>query len=191
MNPLDTLAQPDPTATIIKRGELCVQFTMHRNLSHAKEGVGLSLSIKTHRVVEEFMRQMAGDNQPMEVKTSQGRYWVGLTPERPLLAYRFQEKIPCVEADDADVGCYSFDHLGYPLSVVNDRFRKPFLNLSFLRLVGISEGAGITFGIKGVYSYDSLKTISDDLATASRRFYTRYLKPVDLTVMVSTQEMNT
>lgn len=189
MNHMDEIVSTDQAATIIKRGELCICFTMHRNLLHARDGVGLTLSVKTHPSVEEFMRQQSPDSPPIEVKAA-GRHWVSLDKEHPLLAYRMAEKIPFVESDD-DTGCFSLDYLGNPLIITDDRHRKPLLNLSFLRLVGISEGAGVTFGIKGVQSLDSLKETRDNLSTACRRFYGRYLKPVDLTVMVSTQELNT
>lgn len=179
------------TGTIIKRGETVIQFTLHRNQSHSKDGVGLFMSVKTVPAVEDFMRQLSVGLEPVEVKAA-GRYWIALDKDHPLTCYRLSEKIPIEQADDngAD-NPFGFDYIGSPLLIPSDHYRKPILNLSFLRLVGISEGAGVSFGIKGVQSLDSLHQIQEDMSTACRKFYVRYLKPIDLTVMVSTQEIGT
>jgi hypothetical protein len=61
--------------------------------------------------------------------------------------------------------------------------------MSFLRLAGTSEGNGVTFGVKGVYSLESLRNLRDKISASARQLYIEYLRPVDLTVTVSTQEM--
>lgn len=184
------------TGEVIKRGETCVIFTIHRNQLHSKEGVGMFLSVKTHPAVEDFMRTLStypgGQSEPLIVDASTvGRHWVPIGGA-PLVAYQFVEKLDNYDAmlDDGDGRSYTMNHLGQPLLISDPDARRPLINLSFLRLRGVSEGGGVTFGIHGVHSLDQLRTMRDQLSGAVRKFYTKYLKPVDLSVICSTQELS-
>jgi len=61
------------------------------------------------------------------------------------------------------------------------------LNLSFLRLVGISEPEGVSFLIKSVHSRSGLKKLVDLIQTAQNMFYQDYIKTVEYTVTTATQ----
>lgn len=183
MDPVPTTEVVDAkeTVTIIKGGETCVQFTLRRN------PVGLSMAVKTHHLVEEFVRMLAGQEPQVQDVTTVGRYWTAIGG-KPLMAYRLVEKIPPA-ARDAESGAYSLDHLGHPMRHRSDETGLITLNLSWLRLVGTSEGSGVTFGIRGVQTTEDLIETRDQLAQAVRRFYVRYMKPIDLIAQISTQQI--
>jgi len=65
---------------------------------------------------------------------------------------------------------------------------KPGVNLSFLRIVGISEGAGVTFSVRGVHSYEALTKMREKIGEAYRTLYRAYMKPIQMDIIVSTQE---
>ena len=65
---------------------------------------------------------------------------------------------------------------------------KRNINLSFLRLVGISEGAGVTFAVRGVHTYEALTQMRESLGEAYKRFYRTYMKPICMSITVSTSE---
>lgn len=183
-------------ANILKRGENVLAFSLHRS------PVGISMTVKAHNAIEEFMRKNSGAEIQTVKVASVGRYWEAKGKE-PLTAYRLVEKL---QPDPQDNVRWSLEHgLGDPLIIVPQRddgelrrdgpptglltLKGGTVNLSFLRLVGISEGAGVSFGIKGVQSLEALQDTKDRIGTAFRAFYVQYLKPVDLTVNISTQVM--
>ncbi len=158
-------------ATVIKRGETCVQVTLHRDHK------GLMVQVKAHKAVEDFMR--TASNGEVQRVDAAGRGWRELAGEKPLEFYHFTK--PATERDGFTLG-----NIGKPL--VETDASLP-VNLSFLRLRGISEGAGVRFTIPGVFGADIARATRDRIATAARRFYQDYLRPMDLTVTVSTQEI--
>lgn len=179
-------APQDQVAQIIKRGEICIQTTLHRGMS------GLSVSVKVHPLVEEFMRSL-GSGEVHNVKLF-GRHWAPVGAAEELNVYHLQTNPGRLVSDDGTV--FRIDKPGQPFTMgpeSNDGSLTaglPNLNLSFLRLVGASDGAGVTFSVKGVYEIDGVRRLRDQIAAASRRFYVAYLKPVDMSVMVSTQELS-
>lgn len=175
----------DTSSVIIKRGEQYGAFTLHRSPA------GLTMSIHVHPIVEEFVQGLTGtEATQVDVKTL-GRYWRPLREDIPLMVWR-TEKLPHSEYEE-DSTRFTLDKPGDPLLAdyadpLTGRTAK-MVNLSFLRLVGISEARGVTFSIKGVYSYEVLKEMDRNLTAALRKFYNRYLKPIDLSIMVHTQEL--
>jgi hypothetical protein len=63
---------------------------------------------------------------------------------------------------------------------------RPVVNVSFLRLVGISSG--LEFELPGVHSVSYLRSFRDLAGSAVKRLYVDYLLPIDLTLQVNTQE---
>ena len=159
------------SVNIIKRGETCIQISLHRT------PMGVTLNSKCHKGVEEFMRGL-GTGRKVDVDTV-GRYWRAVPAEATLQAYDLTQSI----GREDEGSKFRLDHLGHPLIEDNGS-----VNLSFLRLVGISDGAGISFGIKGVYSLSHLRNIQNQLGRCAREFYVSYMQPCDLTVSVSTGE---
>ena len=173
----------ESVATVTKRGETVIQTTLHRGVpggGEDKARFGLTVSVKTHRNVEEFARAM-GTGEASDVVLI-GRYWrpVG---EQPLMVY--DSSFIASETLKTDEGrAFRFDRVGQPL-IADDGT----INISFLRLVGVSEGAGVTFRVEGIFSVENLRFTRDVISSACRRFYIQYMRPVDLTVQISTQEI--
>jgi hypothetical protein len=145
-----------------------MQITLHRS------AIGLSVHVKTHPAIEDFMRSL-GDGlvKPVEIY---GKSWISMPgSERSLEIYNMDRSLP--------YDMYRLDIAGRPME------QEGQLNMSFLRLAGTSEGNGVTFGVKGVYSLESLRNLRDKISASARQLYIEYLRPVDLTVTVSTQEM--
>lgn len=158
---------------IVKSGENCVQITLERS------GLGLTITVKANARLEEFMRLNSEGNQ-VDLKLF-SRAWIPVN-DRPLLAYQGQTKFGSATSEDGT--SYNPDALGHPILMPNGQ-----INLSFLRLVGISEGAGVAFAIKGVYSLEMARQLRDKLGMAAKRFYIDYIRPVDVSVTISTQDL--
>ena len=151
----------------VTKGGVCrILVTLHR--TH----LGVTVNVKTHPDVEEFMRALG--NGESNLVGAYGRYWKPL--ERPLYVYSMNEHL-------ASSDLYDLNSIGLPLEM------NAKINLSFLRLVGVSEGAGVSFSLRGVYSRDGLQSLLHAITTTGKQFYIDYIKPVHLTVMVSTQEL--
>lgn len=163
-------------ADVMKRGETVISITLSRGRS------GLSVTVKAHPQVEEFAQSFSS-GEHTDVRTF-GRYWTPLREADRLWVYSYYQ--PLLEANGKPDSRVSYT-LNKPGGLL---FEDEVANISFLRLVGVSEGAGVSFNVKGVYSLDLLRQIRDRVMEASKQFYVTYLKPVDLTVMVSTQEFN-
>ena len=169
----------DETVEVIKGGVMCIQIGVKRGVAFSAKdkSVGLTISVKTVKAVEDFMRSL-GSGRIVDVSTV-GIYWRSLTSQ-PLQAYEYSTTIPPTGKYDRQE--FRIDQLGYPL--IGD---QGIVNLSFLRLIGVSEGAGVSFGLKGVYSLDGLRDLRDRLGAHAKRFYIDYIRPVDLSVQVTVQ----
>lgn len=174
-------------AAVVKRGETCVITTLSRS------ALGLSLRVKAHAAVELFMRGLAPpDSPPVEVSLAD-RYWVPQKAAQPLLAYRLGAPMPAIINPMTGSPLFNLDRLSRPIlddidSEGRSRGDVP-VNLSFLRLIGISEGPGVVFNVRGVYSLDALRAMQDKISYAQQQFYINYIRPVNLSVIVSTQEV--
>lgn len=174
---------------IIKRGELCMQVNLKRNT------VGLFVNIKVHPGIEEFARNLGtGDTQ--DVRTL-GRYWTPTkqpASENGLTVYNMGSNPGTVTGANGIM--FNLDRPGNPLvsnsgvPIPNNRNSQeyPLINLSFLRLQGISDGAGVNFHVRGVYTSDAVKLLAAQVKDALQAFYVTYLKPIDMDVLVMTQE---
>lgn len=169
---------------LIKRGETCIMTSFTRS-SYVNSKVGLTLTVKTHPNVEDMMRGM-GTATPIDVSTL-GRHWVQKGKD-PLLVYDLTVA-ECMGGLGNAPHLYRLDRPGYPMWDFDQGLRYNVINMSFLRLVGISEGSGVSFGVRGVISYDHVKQVAAAVENASRAFYMSYMKPIDVTVVVSTQEV--
>jgi hypothetical protein len=164
------------SVSVIKRGETCIETVFHRSFE------GLVVDVKVHPGVEAFFRHQAhGETTPVIVS---GRHWATAS-DKPFLAYAYQP-LELLRSDD---GHYiTLEKLGQSL-IINKERDESYVNLSFLRLVGASEGAGVRFTIAGVYSDKFLRQQRDWIGAAQKKFYIEYLRPIDLRVTISTAEM--
>ena len=179
------MEQVDESAILNKGGEIVVEIRFRRNAS------GLMIGARTVPAIEDFMRGL-GDGSAVDVRAA-GRLWVPLCGDT-LMAYAMTTGFPGENSHE-----FELTQLGKP--IINNYNSKDggllslplhagsTANLSFLRLVGISEGEGVTFGVKGVYSLDFIRSMRDQVLDACRKFYVTYLKPIDFCVQISTQEI--
>lgn len=201
----------DATVTLIKGGETCIQVILHRSTA------GLTINVRAHPAVEDFVRSM-GTGDVTDIRLM-GRHWVPAdgkvngnkrnpTGEQgPLLIYNLAINPGIMGLEDGTA--FRIDKPGWQL---NDPVEDPadggngrralqidpytmkyktVTNLSFIRLVGISEGAGVKFGIDGVFTTDGVQTLADRIKASSRRFYIQYMKSITEVVTVSRQEIPT
>lgn len=70
---------------------------------------------------------------------------------------------------------------------VGSNDRPVIMNLSFLRLCGVSDMDGVAFTIKGVWERGSIDALADKIDRTCNRFYREFLKPYRVIVTCSTQ----
>lgn len=172
-------------ATIVKRGEIVIQALLSRTWE------GLSVSVKVHPRVEDFFRKLHPQGAAGEDVRNYGRYWTPLKKDTILRVYTLGQAIPALQYGPG--GTMRLDLPGNQLqlqqpSPVTGRAEN-ILNLSFIRLMGASEGSGITFHVSGVYTTDAVKEIRDAIGRAGQAFYREYMTPIDLDVQISTQDI--
>lgn len=158
---------------LMKKGEVMISITVSRN------GRGMKFAFKTHPSVEALFREWgAGGSAPI---TKWGRGWHS---KEVLTAY---EMLNATDIHTTPSGVlYSLNRIGRDMW----EERTPgvqHLNMSFLRLVGSSEGAGLNFSVEGMFSRDTIQRTADAILAASRHLYVSYLQEVDVTVRVSTE----
>lgn len=169
------------TATLMKRGEICIQTTLSRTY------LGLTLNVKVHPRVEEFIRGL-GTGTPEDAKRY-GRYWSSVDKDKVLTVYDLTQTLGSVPIGGGNY--FRLDRIAQPLFESGEgNPNHGSVNLSFLRLVGASEGSGVSFRVNGVHTLDAIRQMRDKIGEAAQSFYINYLKPVNLDVQISTQEFS-
>lgn len=170
---------------IIKRGETSLTMSLNRGPS------GLVIAVKVHPVVEAFIRGL-GDGGSSDVKAS-GPYWRPVGSGGPILIHNLALDAP--GQIQLESGEYAYiNKPGQPILDphgavdINTGKHRPGINLSFLRIAGVSEGAGVTFSVRGVHSYEALTKMREKIGEAYRGLYRAYMKPIQMDIVVSTQE---
>jgi hypothetical protein len=150
---------------------------------------GLIVKVWADPKVEEFIRSLSVDT-PVDLKVL-GRYWSALPEAPPLMVYRVADLTLMSGVLGSGDCTYRLDQPGQALSVIDhgtlSGIPRTVINMGFLRLVGISQGNGITFKVSGVYPSDHLRSMRDAIGAASRSFYITYMKPMKLRVVLSTE----
>lgn len=162
-------------AEVVKGDVIRIQTGIYRS---PKFPSGIMINVKAVKGVESFM-EMLGSGRQIDVDVS-GRHWRALQSET-LKVYELNTPLGTDNGKEVD---FQLDRVGYPL-IDGDGI----VNLSFLRLVGISDGAGVSFGLKGVFSLGELRDTRDKIARMQRQFYINYMRPVDLSIQISTGEL--
>lgn len=160
--------------SLSKRGELCISSTIQRSRRHQ----GLLVRVKTVPQVEGLFRDWTVGEEGSEIQSvsAYGRHW------RPvdgadLRVYPLRPNPGVIQGEDV---LFRLDAPGMPL--VDGKT----INLSFLRIVGISEGPGVEFVVKGVASTDLIETLGKKIQAAQKALYLMYLRPVTLSLSVFT-----
>lgn len=143
----------------------------------ARRRDGLKLTVRTDEEVEEFFRHWGGGAQ--RGVAGLGRSWRTLGDGNlPLRAY----ELPKNFGEQRDPS-YTLANLGTELMANGS------VNISFLRLVGISKPEGISFTVDSVVSLSGLENIGNRINTACGRFYGEYIKPAEIDVVVSARKV--
>lgn len=162
-------------STVAKRGEQIFSLSFRRTDGRVK------VIVKAHEVIENLMRSW-GSGERGAVVDFGGRNWISPTP---LEVWDLSPKMAVV-LPYAD-GYYTLNDPGGELFVLEHGVRGTnAVNISFLRIVGVSEG--IEFEVPGVHSLSFLKETQNRVNGAVKRLYTDFLLPVDLTLQINTQE---
>jgi hypothetical protein len=114
-----------------------------------------------------------------------GRDWV--QANEPLLIYQTLQTTGIVQVNAGLA--YTIDKPGQPL-LQKLPGGGELVNISFLRIVGISDAttAGKRFEIKGMHSLDFLRDLLTKINRCVSHFYLQYLIPVDMTIVLQSQE---
>lgn len=161
-------------ASLDKQNEHLVNITLHRSRK------GLSMTIRAIPAIEDLMREWGtGERQPV---LAHGRNWIA--PEGSVLeVWQLSQAIGPLPYDG---GVYSIERPGQLLIVegvsLDGRSTSEVINLSFLRLVGLSEG--VTFKIAGVYTPDWLEEVGTKIKKATSRFWRTYMKDATIDVQL-------
>ena len=160
-------------ATLEKHGDTVIRTEL------AWTTQGLLVKVRAHQDVEDFMRSL-GTGELTEPKATGHRYW---EPQKgsELLCYDLSTNLGILTTEAGAV--YRFDRVGYPLLEQTD-YKGEVINLSFLRLAGISSVSGVTFRIKGIYSLEARNRMRELLGMAQRRFYFSFMKPTRAVVNI-------
>jgi hypothetical protein len=166
---------------VTKSGERWLEFSMW----HGKEG--LEMFVRAHPRVEEWARSLGdGTLEPVE---SYGRDWTPVKDQftgatRPLEVYMISGNwVP--EAGTS----YDILSVARPIELSNVAKKSYVTNLAFLRLKGISDPTGLTFGVKTVINYPLMKQLKNRIGENFRQLCLDYIMPVRLVLTVSSQEI--
>lgn len=150
---------------------------------------GLIVTIWARTEVEDFMRSL-GSGEMLDVQVLE-RYWQPAGTEKQskkLYVYDLAQDLgPLASGDGLSP---RLDLPGQPLMGEKEKYNTHTLNISFLRLVGISEPGGVSFAVSGVYSREAIDRLGELIKRATQHFYREFLKPYKLVVGVYTMPMS-
>jgi hypothetical protein len=166
---------------VVKSGITCATVQFRRSQG------GLSVTVKVTPEIEALMKSWgSGESSPV---TDYGRQWVQQKGGAPLRVWSLGRDPGQLHAGSC---YYRISKPGEAL--ILDEGQSGLLgglvNMSFLRLVGVSEGNGVTFELRGVHTLESLRALAEKVKVCIRRLYTDFLMPIDISVSLtsSTQE---
>jgi hypothetical protein len=166
-----------------------VDFTLTRGPIRGSDRnrIGLVLRIKARPEVEQYMSALAkGNYSPVD---AHGDGWYNCNPKgNPLEVYDTEVAI------DAANKSYTLSAVSQALiTTPEDRqgrlniaagHRDAQINLSFLKLVGISSEEGVTVGLAGAYSADYVNKVRNLLGPTVRQFLQDYLVPITINLSI-------
>jgi hypothetical protein len=151
-----------------------IQIRLYRGLR------GILVNVQATELVEEFFKNIHPE-QPPEPCQRYGRFWSPIREDVPLLAYSISDTV-LTQPQMSDL-----NH-PYTLQSLGGEWNPQVINLSMLRLQGISEGNGVTFLYHGIFGEGQLQTLAEQLHKAAARFYNSYLTNVDITLRIIKEE---
>lgn len=139
---------------------------------------GLMIDVRVHPLVEEFMQSLGdGAKIPIGEVGGRGAAWLS-ADEGPIFIYP-AKRMPMA-------GQYQTFCLDSPgSSLIYDENQ---INLSFLRIAGISQGVRF-ISSKDVFPLQFRRELKSKIGTAFRHFCMDYIKPVKITLIITSQEL--
>lgn len=170
-----------------KHGDIVIRTELYRNFS------GLSVNVRAHTSVEDFMRVSLGCNGTVDIKVEGHRYWEPVRGSQ-LLCYTLIARSEILSLVTEQGQPYRLDRIGYPLLETIEDPTRPIaqnnqVNISFLRLCGISNVEGVTFKVRGIYSSAMIDTMVHAIGMAQRQFYFSFMKPIRKSIEIVTQTL--
>jgi len=144
-------------------------------------GSGLDIWAKAEPRVESFIKSLSpsGRVDPIESYAG-GNRWIPKKGWGPLMIHSMEMEL---EANTY----YDLNAPGSTLSGVGARGTS--INLSFLRIVGLSLPGGIGFSVAGPMSSKYVKDYAQQFKTAVGMFIREYIVPVHINIRISSQEL--
>lgn len=161
----------DPIATPAT-GENWLKLSM---TPHKK---GLLVEVKAHPLIEDFIRSLgSGKTQSLEENIGRGRTgWTVTDPEAgPIAVWHMGQNL---ELPPGEREQFYLNLPGYGLLYDN------IINLSFLRIAGISNGVSF-ISERDVYPIAFRRELKRRIGDAFRRFCMDYIKPVKITLVMT------
>ena len=176
---MSTTTNSEGETILAKGGETVTRI----NIQRGKDG--LKISVWAHPSIEAVMRDLAGEYGRTGV-LNYGSHWT--SKEQAFNVWDFPKEV--FASFHRNEPPFTLNYPGGTMLLQDSAGRhNHMLNLSFLRLEGISTGAGVTFTVKGVFQEDYINKLRDQIEQASITFYKAVLKPIELTITVTSQEM--
>lgn len=138
---------------------------------------GLEISLKAVPQLEEFFQGLSGGKKdPIELY---GRNWSS-GDNRDLEIYGLQRDLQLENANY---------FVNRPTEPLEEDGRGSRLNLSFLRLVGISDPQGVKFVISGPYSKEYTRVLTARIGAETRNLIRDFVVPVYINLRISSQDI--
>lgn len=142
---------------------------------------GLIFTISGHEALEALFQEWGtGEVQPV---SAHGRFWQPLGGVS-LEVYQLG-KDPGIHSTPGGVH-YSIAKPGCEI-LYADQTGRQVLNLSFLRLIGISQPRGRAFLVSGIYSTEIVESLIKQIPLAVERFHAMYLMPIGVELRMTTE----
>ena len=152
------------------------ETVIHTYLKRTKHGVKVDVIVVPE--VEEFFKHW-GTEQKVNVALN-GRSWKAWPPSKegeksaPLLVWGIN-----TQSLNDTIGQFDIFNTGRSLAAQSERGQ----NISFIRLVGASEG--VSFLYEDIVSWDGLNLMADRIKLATQRFYDQYIRPSHLHITLT------
>ena len=137
---------------------------------------GLEFHVKADHRIEEFIKSISQDSMPL---TEYGG-WIAKPASCPI-----PQEVYSVN-DNPNGDLYRFDAVGGSFLKTPRDLR---VNLSFLKLVGISNPNGVEFITTTPISNGTVKTIAADILQATEKFVKDYILPVGFNLRLTSTEL--